>query len=190
MVEIDYIFEEDYVRDACQRQNLISDYSVADWEMLMRFRVGDVEVFGQTEEEYQRWLERLRSYHLALNPPSSAWSTLSVLSIAVSVSAALRSLREVGQAELPSLDSIVRLTQEGGVVTVCMRPDRIGQAPYAEMHEALQSFEMRVRRDFLSACPQLSMHVSLGWWFRGETPSAPSEQPQNTIIMPVTFDNQ
>lgn len=184
MIEIDYIFDADAVRDGCQRQDLLSDYTLPEWEMLVRLRVNGIEVFGQTEEEYQRWKRDLESNNVSLPVPSSAWSLLSVLSIAVSADSTFGRLQEEGYGDIDSLDCVIRLARQDDAVTIYIRRDRIGRASYAEMHAAFTAFAERVRRDFLSLCPRLRDHVTLGPWFRGEADSAIVEEPQDIIHLP------
>ena len=184
MVELEYIFEKAWLMDACQDPGLVFDDSVSEWEMLMRLRLGDVEVFGNTESEYQRWLERLRRYKVTRIPPSSSWTTLSVLWIAMSISSAFFDLTEKGQAELPSLDCVIRMERHEDAVIISSHPGRIGRAPYADVQDAFFSFASRVRQDFLSVCPQLRQHGTLGWWFRGETAPSALGKPGNVILLP------
>ncbi len=73
------------MRQACRRRDLLTDYAFPEWEMLMRLCIGSVEVFGQSDEDYQAWLESLRRNNVRLDIPSPAWSRLSVLWIATGV---------------------------------------------------------------------------------------------------------
>jgi hypothetical protein len=170
MVELEYIFDADLVASQCAHPDVLVDYAIIDLEMLVRLRVGDVEVFGQSEEGYQRWAEHLRQHHLALHVPSSAWALLSVLSIAVSVQGAFRRLRDDGQAVIDSLDCVIRLARQGDEVSVQVGHDgvRVGRAAYTKLYNVFTSFAERVRCAFLSVYPHLAEHVTLGPWFRGE----------------------
>src|SRR5207248_8543328 len=114
--------------------------TLSEWEMLVRLRVDDVEVLGQTGEEYQRWMKDLESNNVSLQVPSSAWSLLSVLSIAVSVDSAFCRLREEGHADIDSLDCVIRMARQDDNVTVHVRHDRIGRASYGEMYAAFTAF--------------------------------------------------
>jgi len=176
-IEFDYIFEADVLREACRQSDLRTDYALSEWEMLLRLCVGDVEVLGRSDEDYHAWLKNLRRYNVALHIPSPAWSRLSVLWIASSVESAFARLREEGHSDLDSLDCAIHLVQQDDMVTVFLSRDRVGQAPMAEMYAAFAAFAERVRRDWLAICPQLTDHVTLGPWFRGEgeSPEVPSE---------------
>lgn len=156
------------MRQACQRCDLLTDYAFSEREMLMRLRVGDVEVFGQSDENYQVWLENLQRNNLPLDIPSPAWSRLSVLWIATGVEGAFTRLREKGYGDLGSLDCAIRLVQQDNTVTVYISDDRTSQAPMVELYAAFADFADRVRRDFLAICPRLADHVTLGPWFRQE----------------------
>lgn len=186
MIEMDYILDADAIRKECQRSDLLMDYTLSEWEMLMRLRIGSVEVFGHTEEEYQRWMADLKSNNISLNVPSSAWSLLSVLSIAVSVDSAFHHLREERHTEIDSLDSVIRLSRQDEMVTVSVSRDWFAQASYEELKMAFAAFAERVRQDFLALCPQLRDHVTLGSWFRGERGLSDSEKPQDVIYLPTT----
>lgn len=184
MVEIDYIFDADACWHRCQEQDVLVDQSLLDWEMLMRLRMGDVEVLGYTEEEYQRWMNDLKRFDLSLQVPSSAWSLVSVLSIAISIEGAFRQLRESDHADIDSLDFVMRLDKRGDLVLAHIRRDRIGQALYREMYPAFAGFAERVRNDFLTVCPRLRDHLTLGPWFRGEANAVSVEEPSQVIYLP------
>jgi len=179
-VEIDYILEEDALRQACRRRGLLTDYAFSEWEMLMRLRVGDVEVFGRSDEDYQVWLETLRRNNLPLDIPSPAWSRLSVLWIATGIEVAFTHLGEKGYGDLGSLDCAIRLARQDDTVTVSLG-DRVGQAPMVELYVAFAGFAEQVRHDFLAICPRLADHVTLGPWFRRE--DTPPVEPLPAILL-------
>jgi hypothetical protein len=180
-IELDYILEADALREACRHHDLLTDLELSEWEMLMRLRIGDVEVFGQTDEEYQAWLEHLRRNNIPLDVPSPAWSRLSVLWIATTVDDAFVRLQEKGHSELSSLDCVIHLVQQGETVRVFLSHDRVGQASMAESHAAFAVFADRVRDDFLAVCPALINHVTLGYWFRRE-PNPPQVLPPPILL--------
>jgi len=184
MIEMDYVFDVRSLRQECQGQDLLSDYTLSEREMLMRLHVDGVEVFGQAEDEYQRWMDKLESNNVSLHVPSSAWTLLSVLSIAASVDSAFYRLRKTGRSDVDSLDCVIRMTQLRGIVTVYIRTDRVGQASYKDMYATFTLFAERVRRDFLSVCPQLRNHVTLGPWFRGEDGSVDMNRSQEILYLP------
>jgi hypothetical protein len=133
----------------------LTDRGLLDWEMLMRLRIGAVEVFGHTDEEYRAWLERLQRYGLPQDVPSPAWTRLSVLWIAVCVEEAFARLHQEGRSDLPSLASVIYLEQAGETVAVFLSRERVGQAPLAEVQAAFAAYAERVRDDFLAICPAL-----------------------------------
>lgn len=184
MVEIDYILDADALRNECRYQDLLSDYTLPEWEMLMRLRVGEVEVFGHTEEEYQRWMANIESNKLSLHVPSSAWSFLAVLSVAVSVDSAFDRLREDGRSDIDVIEGVILMERQDNIAMIYIDRDRVGQASVEEMYSAFASFAGRVRDDFLSICPQLRDHVTLGPWFKGHAKSAIVEEPRNVIYLP------
>lgn len=188
VIDLDYIPDLDTLRRKCP--GLPTDYELLEWEMLMRLRIDDVEVFGSTEEEFQRWLDRLRRNNLPLRVPSSAWTNLSVLWIALGVDEAFRRLKEAGTAALNSLDSLVHLACHDDLVRIYLRKDRIGQAPFGELYSVFESFAERVRGDFLSACPGLEDHVTLGPWFRtGKLEPAQTEYSEPIHLPPMQEPN-
>jgi hypothetical protein len=168
VIEIDYIFDAATVDDACRGGTITTDYSLPEWEMQVRLRVGDVEVLGHTEEEDQQWMEELKRHQAALIVPSSAWTLLEVVSIAASVDSACQQLQAAGRGVLVGIEQDIWLERRADDVLITFRHDRVGRAPAPEVYDALMSFAQRVRQDFLSACPVLRDHVTLGWWFRGE----------------------
>jgi hypothetical protein len=184
VILLDYILEAEALRKDCLRPDVLRDYALPEWEMLMRLRIGEIEVFGRTQEEYQRWVEHLRSNNLPVDVPSAAWSRLSVLSIAVDVERAFSQLRETGTAEIDSLDCSIHLELDGSKVRVWVRRDRVGQALLTDVHAGFTAFAERVRLDFLAICPELRGHVTLGTWFRGEPREPTTGEPGSVIYLP------
>lgn len=170
-VELDYILDIAVLQDTCEHDDRLADLD--EWEMLMRLRIGAVEVFGHTDDEYHAWQESLRRHDVSLHVPSPAWSRLSVLWIASSVEEAFSALQRDGHSDLPSLDCVIRLVRHDENVAVTLRPDRTGHAPLVEVQAAFEAFAERVRTDFLAVCPRLAAHPSLGYWFRNEDPPPP-----------------
>jgi hypothetical protein len=164
------------------------DYELPEWEMPMRLRIDSTEVFGSTQEEYQQWLDRLRRYNVPVPVPSSAWTPLSVLWIAAEIDDVFRHLRDKGIAQLNSLDTVIDLEREGDLVKVFLWRDRTGQAPFAELYSAFKSFAERVRHDFLSVCPELQDHVSLGTWFRTGRSNPATREQSTPIYLPPPKD--
>lgn len=188
MADIDYILDAQALRDKCQHQDILSDYTLSEWEMLMRLRIGNVEVLGHTRENYESWMVNLERNKVSLKVPSEAWSLLSVLAIAVSVEDAFAHLRAEGHADIDSLDCVMRLTQRDDMVMAHVDPRLVGVAPYVELYAAFAAFAQRVRDDFLSICPQLRHHVTLGAWFRGEDSLSNDERQKSIIYLPADKD--
>lgn len=191
MVELEYILDVEALRIACQSDDaqMLPDYAFLELEMPARLRIGDVDVFGHSADEYEQWMRSLANHNLPSQVPLPAWTLLPVLSLAISSGDAFARLNAQGHADIDAIDAVIWLEQQRGpIVEIYMSRDRIGRASLAELQAGFASFAERVRQGFLSVCPQLRDHATLGPWFKGVHSFVDSLQSQEIIRLPPATD--